>query len=142
MIILDTDHLSEYLRGDSNRGARLRGRIEASTDRPVFTPIITVEEQLRGRLAVIRNRKSGIDEVPAYEHLAQLIESYAKWTILPFDEASALLFDQLESQKIRIGSMDLRIASIVLIRGATLLSANLRDFRQVPGLQVEDWLRD
>jgi tRNA(fMet)-specific endonuclease VapC len=35
--------------------------------------------------------------------------------------------------------MDLKIASIVLANQATLLSANLRDFQQVPGLQVEDW---
>ena len=37
--------------------------------------------------------------------------------------------------------MDLKIASIVLVHDATLLSRNLRDFRQVPGLRVEDWLR-
>jgi tRNA(fMet)-specific endonuclease VapC len=39
-----------------------------------------------------------------------------------------------------IGSMDLKIASIALAHSATLLSANLRDFRQVPNLSVEDWL--
>ena len=36
--------------------------------------------------------------------------------------------------------MDLKIAAIVLARQATFLSANLRDFRQVPNLYVEDWL--
>jgi predicted nucleic acid-binding protein len=37
-------------------------------------------------------------------------------------------------------TIDLKIAAIVLRHSATLLSANLRDFRQVPGLSVEDWL--
>jgi len=35
--------------------------------------------------------------------------------------------------------MDLKLASIVLLRNATLLSRNLGDFRKVPGLKVEDW---
>lgn len=36
--------------------------------------------------------------------------------------------------------MDLKIASIALSQDALVLSANLRDFEQVPNLQVEDWL--
>jgi tRNA(fMet)-specific endonuclease VapC len=40
-----------------------------------------------------------------------------------------------------VGTMDLKIAAIVLSRDATLLSANLADFRQVPRLRVQDWTR-
>jgi tRNA(fMet)-specific endonuclease VapC len=36
--------------------------------------------------------------------------------------------------------MDLKIAAIALVHDALLLSANLRDFRKVPGLRVESWL--
>jgi len=46
----------------------------------------------------------------------------------------------LRRAKVRIGTMDLKIASIALVHDALLLSANLRDFRQVPGLEVENWL--
>lgn len=35
--------------------------------------------------------------------------------------------------------MDLRIAAVVLAVGGKLLSANLSDFRKVPGLDVENW---
>ena len=40
---------------------------------------------------------------------------------------------------IRIGAMDLKIASIALANNATLLSRNLKDFGKVPDLKVEDW---
>lgn len=36
--------------------------------------------------------------------------------------------------------MDLKIASIALTQDALLVTANLRDFEQVPGLRVENWL--
>ena len=38
-----------------------------------------------------------------------------------------------------IGTIDLKIAAIVLANDATLLRRNLSDFRKVPGLKVEDW---
>ncbi len=41
--------------------------------------------------------------------------------------------------KLRIGTMDLRIAAIAIAQDALLLSKNLTDFRTVPGLSVEDW---
>jgi tRNA(fMet)-specific endonuclease VapC len=50
-------------------------------------------------------------------------------------------FDQLKSAKIRIGTMDLRIAAIALSRNLTVLTRNLSDFGKVPGLRIEDWTR-
>ena len=41
--------------------------------------------------------------------------------------------------KLRIGTMDRKIAAIALTHDATLISRNLADFRRVPGLKVEDW---
>jgi tRNA(fMet)-specific endonuclease VapC len=141
MIVLDTDHLSEYQYGGSARAVRLKSRMLASADQDFATTMITCEEQIRGRLAGIRQQKTVFDEVFAYAELADVIRFYATWPTLSFEHASALEFDRLKKQKIRIGTMDLKIASIVLTHGATLLSANLRDFQQVTGLRVEDWLR-
>ena len=35
--------------------------------------------------------------------------------------------------------MDLKIAAIVLVQGATLLTRNLADFGKIDGLVVEGW---
>jgi tRNA(fMet)-specific endonuclease VapC len=40
---------------------------------------------------------------------------------------------------LEIGRADLLIASIALSRQATLVTRNLRHFRLIPGLRVENW---
>ena len=59
--------------------------------------------------------------------------------VLDFDDEAAAEYRKLRGMKVRIGTMDLKIAAITLAHGALLLSRNLRDFKRVPGLDVEDW---
>ena len=59
--------------------------------------------------------------------------------MLYFDTTAATVYEGLLSQKLRLGTQDLRIAAIVLSRGAVLLTRNSQDFSQVPGLQIDDW---
>ena len=54
-------------------------------------------------------------------------------------EIPAAVFDALLAQRVRVATMDLRIASIVLSRGMVLVTRNMSDFRKVPGLPIEDW---
>jgi tRNA(fMet)-specific endonuclease VapC len=70
----------------------------------------------------------------------RLFEYFRSFTIVLFDERAADQFDALRSAKIRLGTMDLKIAATALVNNALLLSANRRDFERVPGLRVEDWL--
>jgi tRNA(fMet)-specific endonuclease VapC len=62
------------------------------------------------------------------------------FTILLFDERAADQFEALRAAKIRVGTMDLKIAAIALVKPVLLRSANRGDFGQVPGLRVENWL--
>ncbi|WP_225225708.1 type II toxin-antitoxin system VapC family toxin [Komarekiella delphini-convector] len=59
--------------------------------------------------------------------------------MLPFDAGAIAIFDELRVQKIRVSTIDLRIAAIVLSRNLVLLTRNLSDFSKVPELVTEDW---
>jgi tRNA(fMet)-specific endonuclease VapC len=78
-------------------------------------------------------------QVPAYQELLRVFDFFSRWQVMPFDDQAASQFQGLRQQHMRIGTMDLKIAAIALIHDALLLSANLRDFQQVPGLRVADW---
>jgi tRNA(fMet)-specific endonuclease VapC len=138
MLVLDTDHLVELDRA-SSEGLALQSRLEAASE-DIATTVISAEEQFRGWLAQIRREHDPHKQIVAYQRLGRRIEFFAEWHVLQWDADAADIFQNLRRQRIRIGTMDLKIASIVLSNGATLLSRNLRDFRQVPGLTVEDWL--
>jgi tRNA(fMet)-specific endonuclease VapC len=70
----------------------------------------------------------------------QLFRFFAIWNVLEWSETAVAEYDSLKRAKVRIGTMDLKIASIALAGNATLLTRNRSDFSRVPGLRVEDWL--
>ncbi|WP_145287297.1 type II toxin-antitoxin system VapC family toxin [Rosistilla oblonga] len=69
----------------------------------------------------------------------QVLERFVETQVVGFDDAEADVFTDLRSQKIRIGTMDLRIASIANANDLTLLTRNTVDFVRVPSLRFEDW---
>lgn len=77
--------------------------------------------------------------VHGYEMLQALLDRYAVSQVVPFDHAAEQIHQQLTAQRIRIGSMDLRIGSIALARNLILTTRNSRDFGRIPGLVIENW---
>lgn len=141
MILLDTDHLSVLKYPENPQCARLIALLSASNDRDIATSIVNAEEQMRGWLAEINRLPTVRQQIPAYERLRELFDFLNGFSLIPFDVQAAAEFERLRKAKIRIGSMDLKIACIALVHNAILLSANLRDFWQVPNLQVQNWLQ-
>lgn len=140
MIVLDADHLSVLEHRDSPRAFELQSRLEAEPPAELFTTVVSLEEQMRGWLALIARYTLVEQQVAYYSRLLLMHGFFSGWQMLPFDTDAAREFQRLRSAGVRIGTMDLKIASIALSRNATLLSANLADFEQVPGLRVENWL--
>lgn len=140
MILLDTDHVSILKYHEDPRCQRLSRRLDAVIRPEIATSIVSVEEQMRGWLAQVHRTPSVLKQVLAYTELASLLRFFSEWQVVPFDDRAADEFQRLRKERVRIGSMDLKIASIAIVHDALLLSANLRDFSQVPGLQVESWV--
>jgi tRNA(fMet)-specific endonuclease VapC len=63
----------------------------------------------------------------------------SEFNVLQYDEQSQEIYQNFRVQRIRIGTQDLRIASIVIANKGVLLTRNLRDFEKVPGLTIQDW---
>ncbi|NCC37428.1 MAG: hypothetical protein EOM24_36265, partial [Chloroflexia bacterium] len=88
---------------------------------------------------MIRRAKTQLDAAREYERLRETIAFFATVRILPYDAAAVIQFEAFRRQGMRIGTQDLRIASICLTQQATLATRNQRDFGLVPGLSSEDW---
>ena len=138
MVILDTDHMSVLERRAQPGVSNLLARLAEVPPSVVLTTVISYEEQMRGWMAYLARARSMAQQITAYSRLLLHLDSYRR---IPtgIRRSAATVFQRLRRSRIRIGTMDLKIASIVLSRDATLLSRNLGDFRQVPGLHVEDW---
>ncbi len=139
MLILDTDHVSEFQRGTSREAERLNLRLSSATD-SIATTIISIEETMRGWMADIRRISEPPRLIRAYQRLQDLFGFFAVWEVMGWTEHAAVEFRLLRQAGVRIGTMDLRIACICLEHGATLLTRNAVDFQQVPGLRIENWL--
>lgn len=139
MIILDTDCLSLLERERLLESSNLFKALEKHRSDEIFTTIISFEEQMRGWLSFIARCKTLEEQIAGYARLHRFLETYRNTPVLDFDEAAASVFSELKANKIRIGTMDLKIASIAISNKAILLTRNLSDFQQVSGLIAEDW---
>jgi len=139
MVILDTDHVSLLEWAESPEAQRLGARLEHLTTEKIATTIISFEEQTRGWLTSLAKSRTMAQQIQAYQRLKRHLVNYCRIVVLDFDEAAAAEFQRLRKSRLRVGTMDLKIAAVVLSHNATLLTRNLVDFRHVPGLKVEDW---
>ena len=139
MIFLDTDHFSIATQRHYAKHAELCERLQNATE-PVFLPIVTAEEQLRGWLARIHVARNEHQRIDGYRKLLNLIEVLPDWDMVPWDAEAAEEFDRQRKAGVRIGSQDLRIASLAITHDALLLTRNAKDFSRVMGLRFESWL--
>jgi tRNA(fMet)-specific endonuclease VapC len=137
--LLDTDHITILQRETGPAYATLQARLAPHPPTELAFPIISLHEQTMGCHAYINQARTAEDIVRGYAMLATVLRTFTRATVLPFDATAAAVYDTLAAQRVRLRRMDLRIAAIALAQGLVVVTRNTRDFRRVPGLQIEDW---
>jgi tRNA(fMet)-specific endonuclease VapC len=135
LLILDTDHISLYQRGDLN----VINRLSSANPKNLAVTVISLEEQMYGRLSEIKKANSAISLITAYSRLEITLDYFKSVQVLPFDQNAHTSFESLIRQKLRVGTQDLRIAAIALSVNGIVVTRNQKDFGKVPNLQVENW---
>lgn len=129
-LLLDTDVCIALMKRDE----RVRPHLERHRSSQVRMSAITLAE-LRFGIA-----KSASGKRAAGNLRVLLSRVHA----VPFDEAATARYgslrELLEKRGSTIGPLDTLIAAHALSLGWALATHNVREFRRVPGLRVEDWL--
>src|SRR5207249_4883845 len=104
--------------------------------------LVTEVEILRGRHEFLLKASDGEQVLRAQQGLDASKQLLGTLPIIPLNAAAAAEFDKLRQNKKlkKIGRADLLIAAIALAQRATVITRNVKHFRQVPGLQVENWV--
>ena len=139
MFLLDTDHVVISQQQSMPEYDHLIQRVRQHDPSLFFVSVISFHEQVMGWNAYISRAKDLSGVVRGYERLQRVLSNFSEAQVLAFDDAAADLFEDLRKRRVRIGTMDLRIAAIALSRDMTVLSRNSADFNKVPGLKVQDW---
>ncbi|MBM4092948.1 MAG: type II toxin-antitoxin system VapC family toxin [Planctomycetes bacterium] len=142
MFILDSDHLSILQRQAPTAEFRvLADRMAGHPSSDFFVTIVSFHEQVNGWRAFVARAKDSAGLVRGYAELEGILSDFARAQVLPFSTAAAHIYDDLRKGRIRVGPMDLRIASIAIAHRMTVLTRNTVDFERVPNLLIEDWTR-
>ena len=132
MIFLDTNVVIGVLKGKPQRLLD-RFEIELARDEIALSAIVLFELEY-GTAKSARRQEND-------ERLAMILR--APIPIIPFDAEDAREAGDIRATLARagtpIGPYDVLIAAQARRRGATLVTANEREFARVPGLKTEDW---
>jgi tRNA(fMet)-specific endonuclease VapC len=137
--LFDTDHLSILQKSTGQDYQRLSQKMDKIPISDFAISIITVHEQLLGSHTYINRATDESHLLRGYAMMAQIINNTKIIPTISFEGRSLTVFNDLKFRKIKVATMDLRIASIAISYNLTLLTRNRKDFSQIPNLLIEDW---
>jgi len=97
-------------------------------------------ELVNGWNAFSTKKRNSDSLVRTYFEFEKILRDFSVMQLVSFDQKAAEVFDDLNHKSLRVGSMDLRIASIAIANQMTLATQKSVDFERVPGLSIQNWL--
>ncbi|MGV8084251.1 MAG: type II toxin-antitoxin system VapC family toxin [Coriobacteriia bacterium] len=120
-----------------------RGRLEIEPfvtcrpDEQAFLSVVTVSELLHG----VHRAATPEQQAKRSAFVEGILE---RFPLLEIDTATARaharVWAELSASGTLIGPHDLWLAASCIAHGLTLVTANIREFARVPGLQLETWI--
>ena len=128
--LIDTDILSEFLKGNSNVIFRFDEYI--SFFGFINLSIITFYEVVNGLFY-----KDSKGKLPLFEEFC----SYNKILNISIEVAkvSALISADLRKRRIEIGHFDTLIAGTAIVNNLQLVTNNVKHFSRIQGLEIDNW---
>jgi tRNA(fMet)-specific endonuclease VapC len=138
MILFDTDTVTHFSYGNEN----VRRKIEEVSDEQLAVTVITRNEILRGRADSLLKAANEAELRKAAERFRQAEELLSDFLVVGFDDTAIRHFGRLRKQKHlkKMGRADLLIACIALANDALLVTRNTKDYKDVTGLRLENWV--
>jgi len=132
--LLDSNAVSEMMRNPYGPVARIYRSKELDPDARLFISIISAGEM---RYGAAKKRPSLLSE-----RVDRMLSSIEIAPLAPSADAEyAILRADLERRGQLIGPNDMLIAAHALALDAILVTDNVREFKRVKGLKIENWLR-
>jgi tRNA(fMet)-specific endonuclease VapC len=130
-LLLDTNILSYAMR----RQHGVHERIATHAIADIATSVIVLSEGLTG----VEKSNRGNRWMRLWQGVVDT------WPVLPFDAACAETYARIRADLERRGAMigihDCQIAATALTHGLIVVTDNDAEFKRVPGLKVENWVR-
>lgn len=131
MYFLDTNTCIYFLNG---KYESIKTKILATSPNEIVIPSIVKAELLFGAYKSKKPKET-------LEKVEKFLEPFE---IVPFDDMASYVYAELRNRMEQsgelIGPNDLLIASIVKFHEGILVTNNVREFKRIKGLKIEDWV--
>ena len=131
MYFLDTNTCIYFLNG---KYESIKTKILATSPNEIVIPSIVKAELLFGAYKSKKPKET-------IEKVEKFLEPFE---IVPFDDMASYVYAELRNRMEQsgelIGPNDLLIASIVKFHEGILVTNNVREFKRIKGLKIEDWV--